>query len=93
MKEGIVNNGSDEVTLFHKDACEQFTAEPRDKVQLSWLVGSDDSQPGHSDASVPFLLRNPASALQVLRFASTFLSLTCGQGLAATLEFCVSTIF
>lgn len=45
----------------------------RDKVQLSWLVGSADSQPGHSDASVLFLLRNPARALKVLGFASTFL--------------------
>jgi len=91
VKQRIVNNGFDEVTLLHKDAHEQFTAEPRGKVQLSWLVGSADSQPARSDASAPFLLRNPASALQVSVFASTFLLLTYGQELAATLEFSFST--
>lgn len=92
MKQGNIDNGSDEVTLLHKDAREQFRAEPGDKAHLSWLVGSADSQTGCSDASIPFVLRNPASALQVLGFASTFLSFTYGQGLASTLEFCFSTI-
>lgn len=40
----------------------------------------------------PFLLRNSDSALQVLASTSTLLSLTNGQGLAATSEFCFSTI-
>lgn len=77
VKQGIFNNSSNEVTLLHNDACEQFTAEPKAPVQLSRPTGSADSQPERSDASVPFLLRNPASALQMPGFASMFLALTC----------------
>lgn len=72
MKQGIVNNGSNEVTQLHKDAYEQFTAEPEDKAQLPWWVGSADSQPGRSDASVPFLMRNLDSVLQVSGFLVRF---------------------
>lgn len=77
VKQGIFNNSSNEVTLLHNDACEQFTAEPKALVQLSRPTGSADRQPEHSDASIPFLLRNPDSALQTPGFASTFVALTC----------------
>lgn len=77
VKQGIFNNSSNEVTLLHNDACEQFTAEPKALVQLSRPTRSADRQPEHSDASIPFLLRNPDSALQTPGFASTFVALTC----------------
>lgn len=88
-KQGLVNNSSHEVTFLHKNAGEQFTAEPRDKGQLSWRVGSAARAPR---CLHPLSARNSASALQVSASTSTRLPLTNGQGLAATSEFCFSMI-
>lgn len=45
--QGIISNGFNNITLLHKDTCEQFTAKPREKVQLYWLDVHADDQPGH----------------------------------------------
>lgn len=89
-KQGLVNNSSHEVTFLHKNAGEQFTAHQNLETRGS-CPGGLGVLPGHPGASVPFL-RGTASALQVSASTSTRLSLTNGQGLAATSEFCFSMI-